>query len=454
MKQRGRELLIAAIRTLLLTGICVFILPAGVQAAEKNIALGSAGQDYDTQLTMLVGDTGTFSLDATDPLTDFYMLLTQNLIVSVQYSCTDHQILAVNEDGVYSALAAGETTLELAIRTADDIYLFRYYIAVNPDLSQAVLSQTLLEAYFYDDSVGNTFETDIEIHGAIGLTEESALELECRSSTLLVSAHCKLNGTKIHVTVSRAVVKAHGPGGYSGTAWITISMGNKTWQLKLIIHQVRLSGANSLYLLKGKTKKLKVTGIAGKPSWSSSNPKAVKVSQGGVIRAKKEGNAIITAKIGTGKVGCVVSVVSKKRKRMINTAVRIGKTCKYSQAHRMESGYYDCSSLVWKAYKKMNINFGDRNYAPVAADNAKWCARHRKLVKGNAAKNVQKLKYLPGALLYKTGEKNGRYKGIYHVEMFVGYSFNGFDSQGKARLGLKWANRTEYYDSVGLWAQP
>lgn len=167
MKQYGREFLAAVIRVLLLAGIFILILPTNAKAAEKNIALGSAGQDYDTQLTMLVGDTGTFSLDATDPLTDFYMLLTQNLIVSVQYSCTDKQILAVSEDGVYSALAAGETTLELAIRTADNIYLFRYYIAVNPDLSQAVLSQTSLEAYFYQGTDGHVFETDIEILGAL-----------------------------------------------------------------------------------------------------------------------------------------------------------------------------------------------------------------------------------------------------------------------------------------------
>lgn len=443
MKQYGKELLTAAIGILLLAGIYAFIPPVSAQAAEKNIALGSAGQDYDTQLTMLVGDTGTFSLDATDPLTDFYVWIAQDLIISVQYSCEDKNVLSVSENGVYSALAAGEATLELAIRTADNIYLLRYYIIVDPDLSQAVLSQTSLEAYFYHDLDDNVFETDIEILGAIGLTEESAPELEYHSSNTAMRVYCELNGSKIHITT------------YSvGTTWLTLSMGDKTWQLQLVVHEVRLSGANSLCLLKGKTKQLKVTGIQGKPTWISGNPKVVKVSKSGVLRAKKEGNAIITAKIGSGKVGCVVSVVSKKRKRMINTAIKIGQTCQYSQARRMESGYYDCSSLVWKAYKKMNINFGNKNYAPVAADNAKWCAKHHRFVKGNTAKNVQNLKYLPGALLYKTGEKNGRYKGIYHVEMFVGYSFNGFDSQGKAILGLKWANRTEYYGSDGLWAQP
>lgn len=443
MKGYSRKLLAAAIGILLLTGIYIFILPASAQAAEKNIALGSAGQDYDTQLTMLVGDAGTFSLDTTDPLTDFYMLFAQDLVISVQYSCENYHILAVSEDGVYSALAAGETTLEIAIRTTDDIYLLRYYITVDPDFSQAVLSKTSLEAYFYQGSDNNVFETDIEIRGAIGLTEESAPELEYHSSNTAMKVYCEWNGSRIHITT------------YSvGTTWVTLSMGNKTWQLKLVIHEVRLAGNNSLCLVKGKTKQLKVTGIQGKPIWISGDPKVVKISKSGVLKAKKEGNAIITAKIGTGKVGCVVSVVSKKRKRMINTALKIGKTCKYDQARRMESGYYDCSSLVWRAYKKMNINFGNKNYAPVAADNAKWCASHRKIIKGNAEKNIQKLKYLPGALLYKTGAKNSRYKGIYHVEMFVGYSFNGFDSQGKARLGLKWANRTEYYGSEGLWAQP
>lgn len=93
-------------------------------------------------------------------------------------------------------------------------------------------------------------------------------------------------------------------------------------------------------------------------------------------------------------------------------------------------------------------------YAPVAADLGKWCAKNKKMVKGNAYQNIQKMKYRPGALTFKTGSDNGRYKGIYHVEMFVGYTFEGFSTDGKPVLGTKWAARGDNYFYGELWAQP
>lgn len=67
----------------------------------------------------------------------------------------------------------------------------------------------------------------------------------------------------------------------------------------------------------------------------------------GVIKAKKKtGNTVVYAQIGEHRLGCAVSVVSSKMKKVINRAKRIYKTCKYSQPLRMNSKYYDCSSLV------------------------------------------------------------------------------------------------------------
>ena len=45
--------------------------------------------------------------------------------------------------------------------------------------------------------------------------------------------------------------------------------------------------------------------------------------------------------------------------------------------------------------------------------------------------------------MFETGQKNGRYKGIYHVEMITGYIFYGFDGNGKAELGIQWATGDE-----------
>ena len=90
----------------------------------------------------------------------------------------------------------------------------------------------------------------------------------------------------------------------------------------------------------------------------------------------------------------------------------------YSQPKRMETGYYDCSSYVWRAYKSVGIDVGNaKNYAPTAASLAQWCQKNG-YVYYKGAVNTKKL--LPGDLIFWTGEDNGRYQGIYHVDMYQG----------------------------------
>lgn len=82
-----------------------------------------------------------------------------------------------------------------------------------------------------------------------------------------------------------------------------------------------------------------------------------------------------------------VNVGTKKgAKAVLNAMKAEGAT--YSQARRMSKGYYDCSSLVWRSYKPTGIVFGDRKYAPVAADEARFCVKHKKTV---SKKRVQSL---------------------------------------------------------------
>jgi len=92
------------------------------------------------------------------------------------------------------------------------------------------------------------------------------------------------------------------------------------------------------------------------------------------------------------KVGCAVSVVSAKKVKTIRFAKMIGTKWKYSQPKRMQKGYYDCSSLVWKAYCKMGKKIGG-NYALVAADLAKWCKAHGKKITNAYTRNhIEKMK--------------------------------------------------------------
>lgn len=60
-----------------------------------------------------------------------------------------------------------------------------------------------------------------------------------------------------------------------------------------------------------KTYKLKVKGTKKKAKWSSSKKKVATVSSKGVVKGKKVGSAVITAKVGKKKYKCKVKVVKK-----------------------------------------------------------------------------------------------------------------------------------------------
>ena len=174
------------------------------------------------------------------------------------------------------------------------------------------------------------------------------------------------------------------------------------------------------------------------------------------IKAKRIGTAVIIANVNGTKLGCAVSVVSPKVYNVIKKGRSIAKGT-YSQPRRMQRGYYDCSSLVWRAYSKYGTYFGARSYAPVAADICRWCwsSKSKRISSGLKDSQIQNMKLRAGDIIFKTGAKNGRYKGIYHVEMFAGYSCIGFNSKGKPNLTAVWVNRSQGYYAYGsLVARP
>jgi len=86
--------------------------------------------------------------------------------------------------------------------------------------------------------------------------------------------------------------------------------------------------------------------------------------------------------------------------------------CEYNQSRRMNAGVYDCSSLVFRAYK-------DAGYL-LPCDNSNWAPTAADLCYGleNQGKSVSSL--YPGDLLFYGPHNNGRWRGIYHVTMYVG----------------------------------
>ena len=84
--------------------------------------------------------------------------------------------------------------------------------------------------------------------------------------------------------------------------------------------------SKKLTMVKGQKKTLKVTGTSKKAKWTSSKKSVASVTQKGVVTAKKKGTTTITAKIGSKKYTCKVTVETPKLNR---TSVSLNKNKTY-----------------------------------------------------------------------------------------------------------------------------
>ena len=171
---------------------------------------------------------------------------------------------------------------------------------------------------------------------------------------------------------------------------------------------------------KGRTAKILIRGLSStsKISVSVNKSRAAAYIQSGqlVIYPKKKGTTKFYVNIDGKQKTYKAEVTSYKAVKAIAKAKK-AKGCRYSQPRRMRKGYYDCSSLIWRCYKPYGIHFGSRSYAPVAASEAKYMKRHKKVV---SYKRVKAGKLLPGDVIFYSYTRNGRYRNISHVALYIG----------------------------------
>lgn len=349
-------------------------------------------------------------------------------LVTKTYESSDDSIVSVDTEGNYHVHAGGKAVVTARGYDEEGELCFEgsYCFFVKPSLAEATLAKTKTTAYILD---WTPIAAEIAIVGVSDLTYTS-ISVSDDNDSMYVS--CTLDKERNVLVISS----------YSeGKANVTVTINDTAFTFQLVAKKLDIN-KRSAVVAKGKTLKLKLKGYSGDVTWTSTNKKIAKVNAKGEVKAKKIGNAVVYLKFKDKTIGCAVSVVSTKMKKVVNKAIQIGSKWKYDQSRRMQKGYYDCSSLVWKAYKLAGKSFGSKSYAPVAADEGKWCIEKKKKIKGGLSyKNIQNMKLRPGDLLFKTGANNGRYKGIYHVEMFVGYycySMNG----DVPTLGIVWATPT------------
>ena len=432
----------------LLVGLFTVPEKMTVQAADISRVIED---EEDESITVNVGDSGIWTPDwlvDDDDITlygdyyddyyyddyydDYYYDDDDETYTPVVWSYTSDNpsVFSISSSGYVQALAAGVAHVTiLGIRNGEDVYRSDLKVTVV-DMSSVKLEESNKTLYISSDSYSDN-EVVYKLTGNTGepLSEYTA-EFRYTSSNEDMYVYAELENNEIHVS-SYA----------TGSTTLTFYINGKEFTAKFTVKEFGLNTTSCIMAIK-ETKQLKVKNKPENAKFKSSNSKIASVNAQGVVKAKKAGNVIITVQCGDSKLGCVVSVVNKKVKNAVNRAIKIGKTCTYSQPKRMQKGYYDCSSLVWKSYSPEGIYFGNKTYAATSRDEARWCSKNKKMIKGGLSeKNIQKMNLRPGDLMFENSSNKDKFGSIYHVEMFAGYVFYGFDSDGKAILGTKWANR-------------
>lgn len=209
----------------------------------------------------------------------------------------------------------------------------------------------------------------------------------------------------------------------AGKTDLTIKVDGKTIKHTIVVTNPKLKTNYALIAPKN-TAKITLSGVSAqsKITYRSMKKSVATVSKSGVVTARKCGKTSIIVTADGNRFTFQVEVSPQRAIDACNTGYSIMYSSSYSQARRMSTGYYDCSSLVFRSYGcDTNLLGGIPSWAPTAAAMASYMQSTGKVI---SYRGVDVSKLLPGDLIfYKAPYNNGRFKNIYHVSMYYG---NGF----------------------------
>lgn len=276
----------------------------------------------------------------------------------------------------------------------------------------------------YSDGTSSAFPTTVRIS-----------DPEIKSSSTVLSLgkkqKIKLTGTNAFSTVkwkvkksSLASIEQDGTvtaNNIAGKTTIIAEVDGKTIKHQLIVTNPQLTSTSKL-LAVGKKMKVPLTGVSSKSkiTYKSKKSSVAKVDKSGRITARSAGSTDIIIKADGVSFRFHVDVASKRALQACKTGYKIMYSSSYSQGRRMSSGYYDCSSLVFRAYGcDSGLLGGSPSWAPTAASMAAHLERTGKVI---SYKGLDASKLLPGDLIFYRMRRgsNGRYRNIYHVSMYYG----------------------------------
>ncbi|MBE5962643.1 MAG: hypothetical protein E7256_14905 [Lachnospiraceae bacterium] len=389
-------------------------------AALINASVNLVGLE-ETQITCALGTTRTLTYAGCE---------------NVSFSSSDPSVVTVNKNGKLTPTGLGEASITMTGTTSNGTAVeYECYVTITDPIVTLNSSYVLLNDMVDFTIKGDSYDSEIIYHAS--------------KPSILQEDSYGLTGIKV------------------GTSKLSVSVdGKKFW---FTVDVINPSFSSDSYLLTaGSSKKIAVQGLTAtakkeKITYSVGNTNVATVDAAGKVTAKKAGNTVLTAKIGDITLKTGISVGSKNAVNAINKAYSaIGSI--YSQENRMQEGYYDCSSLIWRSYSPFGVTFGASSYAPTAAELARYLVNNKKAV---AYTYTDPKKLQPGDLIFYGGSDNGRFMNIYHVSMFTGitadpyYSYlsgTSYDYTGKivhASSGtVLHSTFTETYGNIVLIARP
>ncbi|MBQ8533769.1 MAG: C40 family peptidase [Clostridia bacterium] len=243
-------------------------------------------------------------------------------------------------------------------------------------------------------------------------------------------------GTKT-VTAVRAFQKEHSLG-VDGIA------GKKTW-----------SKLNSLYdKLQVNAKKGRVSLSSGKLNFrdrpTTSSKVLTKLADGKNVNILKSRNGFYAVSVD-GMMGFVsqkyVTVLNSSEASKLDTLIKTvkgfeGNPYSMAKAGTLASNgkmYTDCSYMMQYSFAKVGISL-----PRTAAEQARFC--------DNLNLNIKKSQLSPGDLIFYSTAKNGRYRNITHVGMYIGdgYMIDASASKGKVIIRKIWGTPLLYCNTSDI----
>jgi cell wall-associated NlpC family hydrolase len=314
-----------------------------------------------------------------------------------QWESETPEVAAVDEEGRVTPIAVGTAFILVHVKDeAEQEYAFRIPVRiVNPHLDVEEIT------------LASGCETTLQIQDSSGENIEFST-----SSKKIVSY--------VYDNAGQVVIE----GKKTGTATVTLTVDGVTMTCNITVTNPKLK-EEYRFFQKNKNFQVAVTGTnkESRLVWTSSNEKVATVTKSGRVKTKKIGSAVISCVADGKTLNCYLAVAKDKVVKALRWGYKKVGKYHYSQARRMNKNYFDCSSFVYRCYRAAGKYLVSKSsWAPVAADIGRYYVQKKCQIKPTGS-YYSEAKLQPGDLICyggKTAKKNGRYKRIYHIAIYIG----------------------------------